>query len=900
MKISKRHKILYPLICILMFASLQHVSGQFAQGAMNPDSVRMVELFDQARTLYAQGLNMEAMSNAESALQLAMGMDQEYYESRILELIGDIYRNIDEYDNSIPYYLRTANLLEMRKDTVRAARIFEKIALAYQFEKVHDKEFEYFQRAYNHLSADNVGEELRLREAMAFAAFNGRNMDRAVGLYRSLVSEYLPQSDDWLRARHYMVKIFDAKSQYDSALICCQELLTVYEKKGNVAQQFRLHNNIGYYQTLKENFRSASRSYIRAIETGRAIKADPREIGLIVTNAGICYQNMENMNESVLYFSQAIQIFDDSENYADKSRVENILATIYFQEGDLYNAGEFASRAIESAREANDPQRLSEAYLTYSMVLREGNDPINALENYENFLKIRDSLSLERKMAEQDLEQRRHILDKEERDLQLRLKEEEVSDLAIKQLRLQNEKIEQEKELLMNEKNLQLLEQEKLEQEKTIAVQKLEASEQEREQERLAAEIGRSEAQREMEAQKRKESEREILLLEKQGRLDQLELEKQEAAKKAVIWIAAAGFFVAIIILFSLISARKKNLQLAKQKTEIEEKNDDLELKNEEIKAQRDDIEAKNINLEQMNEEISTQRDEIEAQRNLVFEQKEAIEQINVEVMKSIEYARRIQSSTLPEKEAIQEHVSDTFVLYRPRDVVSGDFFWYANVEGKSVFAVADSTGHGVPGAFMSMMGVSILKEIVQKEYVTHPGVILRRMRKEIINTMGQKGISGEQRDGYDMALITIDHEEKMLDYAGAYNSLYLIRNKSLPAPDLDELKKQSTQEHGELMLYEIAADKMPIAHYDRMDKFVNKEFPVYEGDQIYMFTDGYADQFGGENNKKFMYKPFKTLLLKNANEAMDIQHKILNDTLTEWMSLTPQIDDICVMGVKI
>lgn len=876
---SKNYIILLPLICIMLMASVQHVSGQFGPKAMNQDSIRMVELYDQARSFYAQDMKMEALSNAESALQLAMRLDQKQYELRILEMTGDIYNSIGEHSNSIPYYLRTANHLELRKDTVRAARVFEKIARAYQNEKVHDKELEYYQKAYNSLPAEDDAELRRLREAMALAAFKGQNMDRADGLYRSLISEYPAKSDDWVRSKQYMVKIFDAKEQYDSALIYCQELLAVFEERQHVAQQFRLHNNIGYYQTLQEDFRSASKSYIRAIETGRAIQADQSELGLIATNAGICFQNMEDMNKSVLYFNQAIQIFDESENYAEKSRVESILATIYFQEGDLYNAGEFASRAIESAREANDPQRISDAYLIYSKVLRAGNDPINALENYERYLRIRDSISFQSILAEQDLEQRRLALEKEERDLQLRLKEEEVSDLAIKQLMLQNEQMEQEKELLLNEKNLQLLEQEKLAQDVLIANQERDAIRQERENEKLAEANRLAERQSKLDSIELREEKQRSIIKDFENQRVQDELEKKEKARKTMIWIAVAGFLGAIVIFYYLILARRQKKLLAIQKMDIEEKN---------------------VNLEQMNEEISTQRDEIEAQRNLVFEQKDAIEQINEETMKSIEYARRIQSSTLPEREVLLEHVSDSFVLFRPRDVVSGDFFWYANVEGKSVYAVADSTGHGVPGAFMSVMGISLLKEIVQKEYVTHPGVILRRMRKEIISTMGQKGVSGEQRDGYDIALITIDHEENKLDYAGAYNSLYLIRDKNLPAPALDELKEQSTMKLGDLVLYEIPADKMPIAHYDRMDKFVNKEFQVYDGDQLYMFTDGYPDQFGGEKGKKFMYKPFKTLLLKNAKESMDIQHQILNDTLTEWMGVNPQIDDICVMGVRI
>jgi serine phosphatase RsbU (regulator of sigma subunit) len=876
---SKIHIILPLILSVLLISPQVKVKGQFGIRSSNPDSIRMVELYDQARALFAQNMNLEALSSAEDGLKLAMRIDQVSYEISLLEIIGDIFSSTGQHANSIPYYLRRANLLEIKEDTARLPKAYEKIALAYQHEKVFEKELEYHTKSYDMLDKDNGVKLLQVKELMALAAFRDRQMDVAKKHFIDLTEKYPGKGNDWLRSKQYLIKVFDANSAYDSALICCEELLWVYEERSDVEQIFRLQNNIGYYQTLLGDFEGASGSYINAIESGIAASADPRDVALMMTNAGVSFQNMEERNDAIDYFNQAIQILNENEHYAEESRVENMLATIYLQKGDLYNAGQFSLGAIEAAEKVNDPVRKSEAYLTYSQILRKGNDPINALEHYEKYLIIRDSISMEDKIAEREMEDKKFQLEKEERDLQLRLKEEEVSDLAIRQLMLQKDRIEQEKELLMNEKDLQLLEQQRLQQDMVITQQNYEAERQDRENRALEQEKLFAEQQSELDAQKLRDTERENQLLEKQQRLDQLELERQAATKKAFIGISAGGLLIAVIILSLLISTRRKKKLLAATKIEIEDKN---------------------VDLEQKNEEISTQMDEIEAQRNLVFEQKEAIELYSDEVMKSIEYAKRIQASILPERAAMKENVADSFVLFRPRDVVSGDFFWYAKVEEKLVFAVADSTGHGVPGAFMSMMGTSLLKEVVQKEYITHPGVILRRMRKEIINNMGQKGISGEQRDGYDMAIICIDYEEKKLDYAGAYNSLYLIRSKDHPAPDLDELEEKDPVSKDGFVLYEIAADKMPIAHYDRMDKFTNKEISVFEGDQFYMFTDGYADQFGGPKGKKFMYKPFKQLLLSNAKHPMETQHKVLNETISEWMGISPQIDDICVMGVKI
>jgi serine phosphatase RsbU (regulator of sigma subunit) len=238
--------------------------------------------------------------------------------------------------------------------------------------------------------------------------------------------------------------------------------------------------------------------------------------------------------------------------------------------------------------------------------------------------------------------------------------------------------------------------------------------------------------------------------------------------------------------------------------------------------------------------------------------------------------------------------------LFRPRDIVSGDFYWTAKVENATVIGVSDCTGHGVPGSFMSILGISLLKEIVQKEYITYPGVTLRRLRKEIINALGQKGIAGEQRDGMDISLITLHSDSKKLEFAGAFNPLYLVRKKELPGPGITNMSVMDLEADVNFVLYEIYADKMPIAYWERMDKFNTLEFDIYNGDNLYLFTDGYADQFGGPAGKKFKYKLFKKLLLENAQLPMESQKRALDDTLNKWMGLIEQVDDICVVGLRI
>jgi serine phosphatase RsbU (regulator of sigma subunit) len=267
----------------------------------------------------------------------------------------------------------------------------------------------------------------------------------------------------------------------------------------------------------------------------------------------------------------------------------------------------------------------------------------------------------------------------------------------------------------------------------------------------------------------------------------------------------------------------------------------------------------------------------------------------NRNITASIEYAERIQRAILPQKELLETLFKDYFVIYKPRDIVSGDFYWGTKIEGASIIAAVDCTGHGVPGAFMSILGAEFLNEIINKEYITHPGVILRRLRKEVIHSLQQRGKSGEQKDGMDIALCAIDNKNMKLQFAGANNPLYLIRSAKSKGPDIE---KQFVID--DFILYEIKGNKMPISIYDEMDRFTLHEIDFMEGDVIFLFTDGFADQFGGPMGKKLQYKNFKKLLLANCTKPMEEQKVLLENSLGEWMRGYSQVDDILVIGIRI
>ena len=200
----------------------------------------------------------------------------------------------------------------------------------------------------------------------------------------------------------------------------------------------------------------------------------------------------------------------------------------------------------------------------------------------------------------------------------------------------------------------------------------------------------------------------------------------------------------------------------------------------------------------------------------------------------------------------------------------------------------------------MSMLGVSFLREIVNKEYITHPGVILRKLRKEVITALRQKGDETGSQDGMDMALISINHDTNKLQFSGANNPLYIIRKGELDQTNDKIVKFDLNGKKNGYNFYEIKPDRMPIAIYLKMDKFTTHEIELQKGDNIYLFSDGYADQFGGPNERKFKYKQFKELLFENVDKPMSEQKVILEKAFREWKGDIEQIDDIVVLGIKI
>ena len=281
-------------------------------------------------------------------------------------------------------------------------------------------------------------------------------------------------------------------------------------------------------------------------------------------------------------------------------------------------------------------------------------------------------------------------------------------------------------------------------------------------------------------------------------------------------------------------------------------------------------------------EKTVEQRTEELVQKNIIVEkQKELVEEKHREITDSINYAERIQRSLLASKMILDENLKDYFVFFQPKDIVSGDFYWASNLsDGSFALVTADSTGHGVPGAIMSILNISCIEKAIESEKLTSPAEILNHTRTKIIQTLKKDGSKEGGKDGMDASLISFDFKNSILTYAAANNPIWIVReNKML----------------------EFAADKMPIGKHDKDTiSFTQHIINLQKNDVVYALTDGMPDQFGGTNGKKFMYKQLKDLLIKISTFSMQEQHETLKLSLNNWKGDLEQIDDILIIGIRV
>lgn len=260
------------------------------------------------------------------------------------------------------------------------------------------------------------------------------------------------------------------------------------------------------------------------------------------------------------------------------------------------------------------------------------------------------------------------------------------------------------------------------------------------------------------------------------------------------------------------------------------------------------------------------------------------LEEKNKDIRDSMHYAKKIQRALMASDTLLKKNLNEFFLLYKPKDIVSGDFYWAEQVNSHFLVAVCDCTGHGVPGAFMSLLNITKLNETINEKKIIQPDLVLNQVREDIIKALNPEGTEEERKDGMDAVFCRFDFKNLKMDFACANNPIWIIRD-----------------EQGKSSIMEFKADKMPVGmHFGEKNNFNLNSIDLKKGDTIYLFTDGYADQFGGSKGKKFKYSQLKEVLLSIHKFPMQQQQEILNEKIEKWKGSLDQVDDILLMGIKI
>ena len=747
-------------------------------------------------------------------------VEKDSLKAQELLKLGDKEFKKNEIEASINYYLRAANIFTQIKDEKNLKKVYYSIAGSYFEIEAYDKAAEYYLEIYKlEIDESDIRSKIKILEDLGITYLKMDKYDLSEKYYTELLLLYKETGDvnNRIRILFNLADIHKKLNQYERNIALNNEILALYEEQKDAAAMSDIMNNIGNSYLHLKDYNGSVESFSKSVYFAEKAGLKDTEIADLFINLGICYQNTEDYQNSIYYLNKALKIRESEKRECEAAELRNIIALLYYYKGDLYNAGVFSQNSISSARLCIDKTLLRDCYNTYSKILKAGNDHINALNYYELYLRINDSLLLEQRMKEQELSNKRIAIEKTEKELKLQLADENLKDLELRRLRLEQEKQAQELVLLKREKELELSEKERLKQEYELTIkkheeeiQKVRIKELEQQKALQASELKRKEAEE-------KEQLNEIKLLETEN-------EREKEARKRAVWMEVLISIITILLFTGFLVTRKKNTVLARQKKEIEEKNS--------------------------------------------------------AITASILYAEKIQSAVLPPLDFMEDYFDDYFILFKPRDIVSGDFYWGLNKDGISIIAAADCTGHGVPGAFMSMLGMAFLNEIINNTDDPRPDIILNELRKNVKSALRQTGQEGETKDGMDIALCIVDYKNYTLQFSGAFNPLFCIKDEEL---------------------LQVKGDRMPIGiHQITESPFTRHIIDIKKGDAFYIFSDGYVDQFGGPEGKKIKLKHFQEIILGNYNKPMVEQKQILDKTFMEWKGDQDQIDDVLVIGIRV
>lgn len=615
----------------------------------------------------------------------------------------------------------------------------------------------------------------------------------------------------------------------------------------------RGHNNLGIAYYDQGDYVKSIESYLQALKINEEL-GDRRNISACLTNIGAVHQEQRSYDKAFEYYQKALTVNEELDN-------KEGMAICYINSGNILNKQTFYDKAIEYYNsglklfeEAGNKKGIAGSNQSIAEINVTMGDYDKANEFYLNALRLYEELGDRMGIA----------------NIELGIANLNISRIdslpasGVQKLRYLDQVVAYGTMSIENAREMKLLPIMK-EAAKTLMKAYTKLGDYKKAMEFAGIFIAaqdsmfmeeKTRAIQEMNARYETEKkQQQIELQESQLIARDATIKQQKTFRNALIGGLAAVTLIIVVIANAYRQKRKDNKKIIEQNEKILKTNEELK---------------------QLNEITNRQNQELKELNEITNQQKE-------EIISSIQYAKKIQSAVLPPETYITELLNENFIFYKPKEIVSGDFYWVRQVKHYVIMVAADCTGHGVPAAFMSMLGISYLNEIVQRREITQANQVLNELRKEIKHSLRQTGKREESRDGIDIALCIIDTKTNRMQYSGAYSPLYVISNNN-----------------GESVLKEFKADQMPVGVHFSIDKsFTNHEIQLEIGDTLYMSTDGFIDQIGGPDHVRFGRKNFKKFITDIHDRPMYEQKEILDQTLKKWMGEHPQRDDILVIGAR-
>ncbi len=630
--------------------------------------------------------------------------------------------------------------------------------------------------------------------------------------------------------------------------------------------------DIGVLYQYQGNYPQALDHYLQSLKIFEQLQ-DELGIANVLNNIGIVYRNQGNNQKALTYFARVQKIDEKNNDQTGLASILNNLGSIYYQEDDYQKAQEYFLKSLKIEENLKDNAGISISYNNLGLVALAEDKVVEAIKYYQKALKL-DENAGNKTSASGTLNNIAYAYQK-----QNKLKQ--ALDYALKGYQLAEEVNSQELVMQLSETLMTIYEGLK-DFEKAYEYQTYHLFAKEE----VFNEANSKKVANLQSAYELEKKQAEVALLkanEERSKANEAQSKAQSAQRQSIIIFTLMIIIILIIGIIALYVSNQRRKRV-----------------NGVLRRQRNVLREKNEEINQQKEEIQAQRDAIEEQNNEIVAKSQDIES-------SIQYAKRIQEAILPNQEEMRQALPQHFIYYRPRDIVSGDFYWFAKTEPlplyaespdfqgnkllkgfeneKLILAAVDCTGHGVPGAFMSAIGDSLLNHIVFDRRLHEPDSILKALQEGVRKALRQDEI--ENRDGMDMSVIVIDNDKKELTFAGARNSLWIIQN--------DEMT-------------EIRGDAVSIGGWqpDQRYQFTTHTFSLDVPTSIYMASDGYQDQFGGPKGKKFMRRRLRELFKEIYHKPMKEQHRIIDSTIQDWMRFPAidaaqheQVDDMLVVGVR-